>query len=171
MAWADKTQARNHWADAVSIADATLDEILEAAFIECYNYAPKIPDRTFADATTTSGSAVIESLTAAFTDLDVGRSISGTGIPLNTMIIGVFSSSQAVMSAAATATGELVSLTISGVPITYMLANVRQAEEVYAAAQRDGDVIGIGDYAIRARPLTAAVKQLLRPQHGVPVVG
>lgn len=51
------------------------------------------------------------------------------------------------------------------VPTRYMLANVYQAREVYAASQRgEQDVIGVGDYAIRARPLTAAVKQLLRPQ-------
>jgi hypothetical protein len=53
-----------------------------------------------------------------------------------------------------------------------MLANVYQAREIYAAAQRgEQDVIGVGDYAIRARPITAAVKQLLRPQRGLPAVG
>lgn len=50
-------------------------------------------------------------------------------------------------------------------PPSYVLANVLQARELFAAAQRgEQDVIGVGDYAIRARPLTAAVKQLLRPQ-------
>lgn len=50
-------------------------------------------------------------------------------------------------------------------PTRYVLANILQARELYAAAQRgEQDVIGVGDYAIRARPLTAAVKQLLRPQ-------
>lgn len=58
------------------------------------------------------------------------------------------------------------------VPARYKLAVVYQAREVYTASQRDeADVIGIGDYAIRARPLTSAVKQLLRPQRGVPGVG
>lgn len=48
----------------------------------------------------------------------------------------------------------------------YVLACIYQAREVYAAGQRgEQDVIGVGDYAIRARPLTAAVKQLLRPQN------
>ncbi len=57
-------------------------------------------------------------------------------------------------------------------PERYMLATIYQAREVWAAMLRgEQDVIGIGDYAIRARPLTAAVKQLLRPQHGRPVVG
>lgn len=57
------------------------------------------------------------------------------------------------------------------VPNRYMVATVYQAREVYAAGQRDGDIIGIGDYAIRARPLTSTVKSLLRPQAGVPKVG
>lgn len=49
------------------------------------------------------------------------------------------------------------------VPQHYMLGTVYQARETYAAAIRDGDTIGVGDYAFRARPLTGAVKQLLRP--------
>jgi hypothetical protein len=48
-------------------------------------------------------------------------------------------------------------------PINWRVASVMQAREIRAAAQRDGDVIGVGDYAIRSRPLTGAVKQLLRP--------
>ena len=51
------------------------------------------------------------------------------------------------------------------VPAAYVLANVLQARELKnAAARGEQDVIGVGDYAIRAPPLTAAVKQLLRPQ-------
>ena len=57
------------------------------------------------------------------------------------------------------------------VPTNYMLATVYQAREAYAAGQRDGDVIGLGDYAIRVRPLTASVKALLRPPLGQPVTG
>lgn len=61
--------------------------------------------------------------------------------------------------------------TASPVPSRYMLATVYQARENYAAGQRDGDVIGFGDFAIRSKPLTASVKSLLRPQSGVPAVG
>jgi hypothetical protein len=58
------------------------------------------------------------------------------------------------------------------VPSRYVLATVYEAPEIWAASQRgEQDVIGVGDYAIRARPLTAAVKQLLPPARGVPVVG
>lgn len=59
-------------------------------------------------------------------------------------------------------------------PVTaaWRLAEIYQAREIYTASLRDEqDVIGVGDYAIRARPLTAAVKQLLRPQRGLPAVG
>ena len=49
-------------------------------------------------------------------------------------------------------------------PARYTLATIQQARELLAAAKRDGDVIGIGDYAIRSRPLTGSVKRLLRPE-------
>lgn len=52
-------------------------------------------------------------------------------------------------------------------PTRYMLATVYQAREVYTASQRsEQDVIGIGDFAIRARPLSGSVKSLLRPSRG-----
>jgi hypothetical protein len=55
---------------------------------------------------------------------------------------------------------------------SYQLAVIYQARELYAAAKRDGDLVG-GDsaYPIRARPLTGAVQSLLRPQRGRPLVG
>jgi hypothetical protein len=56
-------------------------------------------------------------------------------------------------------------------PDRYTLATIYQARELQAAAHRDGDVIGVGDYAIRSRPLTSTVKQLLRPQSGRPGIG
>ena len=56
-------------------------------------------------------------------------------------------------------------------PTRYTLAVIAQARELQAAAHRDGDVIGVGDYVLRSRPLTGHVKQLLRPQSGTPVVG
>lgn len=51
------------------------------------------------------------------------------------------------------------------VPIRYQLAVIYQARELYNASQRDNaDAIGVGDFVIRARPLTSTIKQLLRPQ-------
>lgn len=48
----------------------------------------------------------------------------------------------------------------------YARAVVLQARELWASARRDGDVIGTDSYAVRARPLTGAVKALLRPKRG-----
>lgn len=59
----------------------------------------------------------------------------------------------------------------STIPTSYKLACVLHARELYAAAQRDGDVIGVGDYALRVRPLTDTVKALLRPTGRPPIVG
>lgn len=56
-------------------------------------------------------------------------------------------------------------------PVRYKIATVYQAREVWAAAKRDGDLIGSDPYPIRARPLTDAVKQLLRPHSGYPRTG
>lgn len=50
------------------------------------------------------------------------------------------------------------------VPLRYTIATIYQAREVYAASVRDGDLVGAGEYAFRAVPLTAAVKRLLRPE-------
>jgi len=57
------------------------------------------------------------------------------------------------------------------VPLRYRRAVVLQARELYLARERDGDVVGVGDYALRARPLSATVQALLRPERAVPSVG
>lgn len=58
------------------------------------------------------------------------------------------------------------------IPVDWALATIYQARDVYAAGARDSsDVIGFGDYAIRARDLSTAVKALLRPRRGVGPVG
>ena len=57
------------------------------------------------------------------------------------------------------------------VPAGYWRAEVLQARELWAAARRDGDLIGLTDtYAVRARSLTDAVRALLRPRQAVPKV-
>lgn len=57
-------------------------------------------------------------------------------------------------------------------PTHYQLALVFHARELRNAMLRgEADVVGVGDYALRARPLTAAVKSLLRPQRGRPGIG
>jgi hypothetical protein len=57
------------------------------------------------------------------------------------------------------------------VPTGYLLATIYHAKEIRDAGQRDGDALGVGEFVIRARPLTAAVKQLLRPSDAFGGVG
>lgn len=68
--------------------------------------------RTFADAVTTSGDATLTSATAAFIRGDLGRVISGAGIPSGTTITRVDSATQVTLSANATATASGVSVTV-----------------------------------------------------------
>lgn len=172
-AWATKDQARRHWMDGQAIDDVKLDELLQIATTACRKYAPKLR-RSLADLATTNGTTTVTSETARFDeDLDPGAAITGAGIPAAATITAVIDETTATLSAAATATATAVeAVVVRAVPMDYMLATVLQAREAHNAAQRgEQDIIGVGDYAIRARPLTAAVKQLLRPQAGVPVVG
>ena len=67
---------------------------------------------TSADGHTTNGSATITSTSAAFVGTDVGAAITGTGIPSNTTILTVNSSTNVTMSANATATNTTVVFTI-----------------------------------------------------------
>lgn len=53
-------------------------------------------------------------------------------------------------------------------PAGWGRAVVLQAREVWAAARRDGDVLGVDvGYAVRSRPLLPAVRLLLRPRRPV----
>lgn len=68
--------------------------------------------RQVTDGVTTSGSAAISSSTAAFSTDDVGKPISGTGIPSGATIAAVTSATAATLSANATATGTGVTFTL-----------------------------------------------------------
>lgn len=58
------------------------------------------------------------------------------------------------------------------IPAGYVIATCLHARDLHSAMLRDSaDVIGVGDYAIRARPLSAAVKQALRPETRRPTIG
>lgn len=65
-----------------------------------------------ADGATTSGSATVTSATAAFTAADIGRTISGAGIPAGSTITAVGSATSITISQLATATATGVSITI-----------------------------------------------------------
>lgn len=69
--------------------------------------------RTVTDGVTTNTSTTVTSATAAFTSLDVGAAISGTGIPGGATIASVTNATTVVISAAATATGSSISITIT----------------------------------------------------------
>ncbi|MFW5473692.1 hypothetical protein ACOCJ5_10310 [Knoellia sp. CPCC 206450] len=58
-------------------------------------------------------------------------------------------------------------------PRRHELAVIFHARDLHTAAERkgDSDLVGVADYAIRARPLADAVRQLLRPRHAVPRFG
>jgi hypothetical protein len=72
----------------------------------------EILHRSVTDGVTTSGSAAITSATAAWIQDDVGKPISGTGIPAGATIASVTSATAATLSANATATGTGITFTI-----------------------------------------------------------
>jgi hypothetical protein len=99
--WADRPTCERHWADAKSLDDDTLSELLEVAEGDCLAYGPALV-------------------------------VDPAPLP-------------------------------DPMPTRWILASIMQAREIRQAGMREGDVIGVGDYAIRSRPLTGAVKQMLRP--------
>jgi len=66
------------------------------------------------DAATTSASPTLTSASAGFTADDVGKTVTGAGIPAATTILAVTNATTATMSANATATAAGVSVTIVG---------------------------------------------------------
>lgn len=57
-------------------------------------------------------------------------------------------------------------------PDNYRQAEIHQVIALWQNGQRDGDVIGFGDgFAVRARPLSAGIKAMLRPPAPVPRLG
>lgn len=71
------------------------------------------------------------------------------------------------------AEAEAYDLAPATVPQRVVQAVILQARENRNAISSDGssDVIGVGDFAIRRRPLTMAVRQLLRPKRAIGPVG
>jgi hypothetical protein len=69
--------------------------------------------RIVVDGATTNASAALTSSSAGFTAADVGRAVSGAGIPANTVITAVTSATAATMSANATATASGVTVTVT----------------------------------------------------------
>lgn len=72
----------------------------------------EIGSRVVTDGVTADGDATVTSATAAFTAADVGKRVSGTGIPSGAYIVSVTDVDEVEISAAATADGDPVSITI-----------------------------------------------------------
>ena len=71
------------------------------------------PGVSFTDGATTTSSATLTSAGASFSTSDIGRGITGTGIPGGATISSVTNSTTVVLSAVATATGTGVTITIA----------------------------------------------------------
>lgn len=99
--------------------------------------------RSVADGVTNTDTS-LTSATAAFTAADVGRPVSGTGIPAGTTITIVTNATTVVLSAATTATATGVAITIgtalasasygSGIPWTFIEGSVTAAGSPIASA-------------------------------------
>lgn len=105
---------------------------------------------TVADGATTSGSATVTSATAAFTAADVGRTISGAGIPAGSTITAVGSGTSITISQLATATATGVTLTIGrGSKATFVVTcpSVQEVvvQAIYTSAQ-------FGNFSARTNP-------------------
>lgn len=73
-----------------------------------------VNSRTVVDGAWTSGSTALSSATANFTSADVGKTVTGSGIPTATTIATYTNATTVVMSANATSTKTATSLTITG---------------------------------------------------------
>jgi hypothetical protein len=88
-------------------------EYLPTATIQRFYFTTYVGTRVVTDGVTTNTSTTLTSATAAFSSFDVGAAITGTGIPGGATIASVTNATTVVLSAAATATGSGVSVTIA----------------------------------------------------------
>lgn len=105
--------------------------------------------RTVADGVTTNASTAASSASGAFTDADIGKSISGTGIPAGTTIASVTSSTAIVLSAAATADGTGLSFVIGKALATASYASAKPVKFNHG-------VVTIGGSAVQVKAATVA---------------
>jgi hypothetical protein len=94
-------------ADDLAILARSVAGVYRALGIDNVNAA-----RTVTDGVTTNTSTTVTSATAAFISADVGRTITGAGIPAGATIATVVSATEITISAAATATATGVTLTL-----------------------------------------------------------
>jgi predicted phage gp36 major capsid-like protein len=94
------------------------------------DYLTATRTRVLTDAATTNADATVTSATGAFTSKDVGRPISGAGIPAAATILSINSATSIELSANATATATGVTVTI----------NTTKKVELGTASQATGGV-------------------------------
>lgn len=105
--------------------------------------------RTVSDGVTTSSSKTITSATAAFSSDDVGKPISGTGIPAGATIAAVASATSATLSANATANGTSIAFTI-GVALASASypASIKPLKFNHAAITIGGSSVNVNSLSI-----------------------
>jgi len=108
--------------------------------------------RTVTDGVTTSGSAAVTSVTASFTADDVGKPISGTGIPAATTILSVQSATAATLSANASASGTSITFTLG-----IALASASYSAGLKPFAYHQGS-ISLGGSAVSVSKLKLGMK-------------
>jgi Phage tail tube protein len=99
--------------------------------------------RTVADAATTNASPTLTSATAAFNAADVGRTITGAGIPAATTILTVTNATTITMSANATATAAGVAITIGTVGVQIHQGAVKNSTDGQPNSYTFDDYYGI----------------------------
>ena len=100
--------------------------------------------RVVTNGVTTNTDATVTSATAAFTNADLGKSITGTGIPASSVITAINSATSVEISAAATATGTGVTLTI-GMPLASatLPENIRPLKFNHGAITINGTAVPV----------------------------
>jgi hypothetical protein len=111
--------------------------------------------RVVTDGVTTSGSATLTSATAAFSNDDIGKPISGTGIPAAATISAVASATSITLSANATATGTGVSVTLG-----VALATATYPSSIKPLRFNNASVT-IGGSAVNVKSLTLSGSNML----------
>lgn len=113
-----------------------------------------VSGRIVTDGVTTNLSSTVTSASAVFTAADIGRKITGAGIPAGATITAVGSATSITISAAATATANGVLLTLGALPDL-------TAAEWTAALDKFPSRFGVGQVAIPGVDTAAAHTALL----------
>ncbi len=97
----------------ISFSGDVFPESIPRVLLGLMGELASVTTRTVSDGVTTISAATITSATAAFTQADIGRTVTaGSNFAANTTIIGITSATVAVTSTAATASGTALALVV-----------------------------------------------------------